>query len=209
MSAMTATAADYTWFEDRFPDLAEAYCLTLVRGLTPEEFLARLGAQAEIAPRMLNEFYEPTFEVWEEHQGKVLFIGATSVPGEGGDWVLAVEVNGYLGVTEAAMVPLSAGTRVVSHYCNVNAVDRFYWIEDEDVRVSFEPLFAAHREGSTPDALVEVMRQVGFDLREDRDLELVTAAAFALAEHLTGVRVTPELLEESAFVCGTAPIPRE
>ncbi|MEU0115024.1 DUF6461 domain-containing protein [Streptomyces bobili] len=32
---MTATTADYTWFEDSFPELAQAYCFTLVRGLAP------------------------------------------------------------------------------------------------------------------------------------------------------------------------------
>lgn len=109
MGAMTATAADYTWFDDRFPGLAEAYCLTLVRGPSPEEMLARV---------------------------------------------------------------------------------RFCWIEDGDVRVTFEPLFPSHRRGSDPDALEDVMRQVGFDLSEegDRDFTLLTGASFALAEHLTVCR---------------------
>lgn len=35
---------------------------------------------------------------------------------------------------------------------------------------------------------------------------LATEAAFALAEHLTGVRITPELLRDTAFVCGSAEI---
>ncbi|WP_371778508.1 DUF6461 domain-containing protein [Streptosporangium subroseum] len=35
--SMTATAADYTWFDERLPGLAEAYCFTLIRGLTPVE----------------------------------------------------------------------------------------------------------------------------------------------------------------------------
>jgi isocitrate lyase len=37
ISAMTATAADYVWFEQRFPDLAEAHCFTLVHKLPPAE----------------------------------------------------------------------------------------------------------------------------------------------------------------------------
>jgi hypothetical protein len=32
-------------------------------------------------------------------------------------------------------------------------------------------------------------------------------AALALAAHVTGVRLTPELLEEAAYQCGTAPGP--
>lgn len=44
--------------------------------------------------------------------------------------------------------------------------------------------------GSTPDALADVMAEVGFDLREDGEKEELAAAAFAPAECLTGVRVT-------------------
>jgi hypothetical protein len=58
--------------------------------------------------------------------------------------------------------------------------------------------------------LVDIIREVGFDLREDADnAERCIAAAFALADRLTGVRVTAELLEESTYVCGIAPLPRE
>lgn len=34
------------------------------------------------------------------------------------------------------------------------------------------------------------------------------ASAFALAEHLTGVRLTPELLGESVYLWGVAPEPK-
>jgi Family of unknown function (DUF6461) len=52
------------------------------------------------------------------------------------------------------------------------------------------------------------MREVGFDLREDGDnTEHTTAAALALAESLTGVRVTPELLEQSIYACGIVLVP--
>src|SRR5262249_20118784 len=75
--------------------------------------------------------------------------------------------------------------------------------------LDFEPLFPADRRGSDPDGLAEVMRQVGFDLRadEDRSYELHTEAAFALADHLTGVRLTPEFLDSATFLCGMAPPP--
>ncbi|WP_256356325.1 DUF6461 domain-containing protein [Streptomyces sp. PKU-EA00015] len=35
---------------------------------------------------------------------------------------------------------------------------------------------------------------------------LSVPAAFALAEHLTGIRITPELLQETTFTCGSAKI---
>lgn len=54
----------------------------------------------------------------------------------------------------------------VSHYCNVDADDRFCWMEDGEPRVRFEPLFPYYRDGAEPDSLVEAMLQVGFDLRD-------------------------------------------
>ena len=203
---MSATALDYTWFSDRFPGLAEAYCLTLVKGLTPAGLLGRLGAREECRVTGAEELLEPAYQAWEEHEGERLFVAATAV----GDWALAVEPNGYLGTLDEAIIPLSKGTRLVSHFRNVNAVDHFYWLDDGDVCLHFEPLFPTDRDGSDPDGLVEAMRQVGFDLDENDDAsdEFNTEAAFALAEHLTGVRLTPEVLETATYLCGTAPIPR-
>jgi Family of unknown function (DUF6461) len=53
---MTATASDYAWFEDD-SGLAESYCVTLARGLTPSGFLLRIGAQAAppLTPELLEE----------------------------------------------------------------------------------------------------------------------------------------------------------
>jgi len=200
---VTATAADYTWFSQRFPDLAEAFCLTLVEGLTPAEVFHRLGAREQVRLTGVEELVEPAYGAWDAHDA--LFLGVTTVDG----WALVVEPNGYLGVTEDAVVPLSAGTRLVSHFRNVNAVDHFYWIENGDIRLDFEPLFPADRGGSDADRLADVMRQVGFDLRrdEDRGYELHTEAAFALAESVTGVRLTPQFLSSATFLCGTAPLP--
>jgi hypothetical protein len=75
-----------------------------------------------------------------------------------GPWTLVVEPNGFLGVSEEVVVPRSRGTRLVSHFRNVN-------------------------------------------------YELHTEAAFALAEHITQVRLTAEFLESATFRCGTAPFP--
>jgi Family of unknown function (DUF6461) len=208
---MTATAADYAWVSQWIDGLSQAYCLTLARGLTPAQFLVRLGAQIAAPSRTGAELSQPSFEIWDRYHGEALFIGATTVRGAGADWVLGLEVNGYLGVTPAAIVPVSAGTRVVSHHQNVEAADNFYWIEDRDIRLYFQPGSPAWREGSTPDALVGVMRQAGFDLRVgaggDAGGDVRTAAAFALAEYLTGVRLTPELLDDSSYLCGVAPVP--
>jgi hypothetical protein len=202
------TAADYAWFHEQFPGLAEGYCLTLVRGLTPDGFLSRIGARPEPGITRLADMFEPSVRLWDAGapgSGRRSLIGITSVPG--GDWALGIEPSGFLGATEEVVVPLSAGTTVVSHYQNFNAGGSFYWIEDGDIRLHFDPMDPAWREGSNPDAVADVMRRAGFDLDEDGETEHPAEASFALAEHLTGVRVTPGLLSESAYQCGIAPIP--
>jgi hypothetical protein len=40
----------------------------------------------------------------------------------------------------------------------------------------------------------------------DTASNLSAPAAFALAEHLTGVAITPELLQETTYICGSAEI---
>ncbi|WP_435878164.1 DUF6461 domain-containing protein, partial [Streptosporangium canum] len=58
---MIATPDDYSWCSrERFPELADAYCFTYVRGLTPEELVTRLGVRVEDCSRMtLDELIRP------------------------------------------------------------------------------------------------------------------------------------------------------
>jgi Family of unknown function (DUF6461) len=203
---MVATADDYTWFPVLFPGLAEAYCLTLIRGVAPEELLSHLGAQ--LPPRQITGIEALTtaaYAAQTEQSDPLVFIGVTQ-PGDG--WTLAVEPNGFAGVNAARMVPASIGTRAVSHFRNINALDEFCWFEDGVVRLCFEPLGPSQRLGTEADAHVDLMRQVGFVLGEDDDDDydgMHTEAAFALAEELTGVRVTPDLLNASSYLCPPAP----
>jgi hypothetical protein len=98
----------------------------------------------------------------------------------------------------------------VSHYKNVDCEGRFCWTEDGELRLTFEPFVADRRAGSDPGGLVDVMARVGFDLRslEERDPRPRIGAAFALAEHLTGVRVTQEMLDAAEYLCAKAPLKR-
>jgi uncharacterized protein DUF6461 len=198
------SAGDYTWFKDS--PLGWAYCLTLVEGLDRAEALQRIKADpSERVAGVINfSRYAADNSSW--HSGSRFVIGAVQLEG----WTLLVEWNGFLGVTQEVIRPLSAGTRVVSHCRNVDAEDRFCWMEDGDLRLRFEPLFPYHRDGSDPDVLLEVMEQVGFDLRdiEDRDFELHTEAAFALAEHLTGVKLTQKLLDSADYLCAKTALNR-
>ncbi|MEU1735217.1 DUF6461 domain-containing protein [Streptosporangium sp. NPDC020145] len=93
---MIATPDDHSWFSQRFPDLADAYCFTYVHGLTPEELMARLGARVEnCSHTTLDELIR-----WRS-------FGAASV----GDWVLLVEANSGLGVRSGRVCRTATGKR--------------------------------------------------------------------------------------------------
>ncbi|TDD53280.1 hypothetical protein E1286_07600 [Nonomuraea terrae] len=204
---MIATPDDYAWFSrERFPDLADAYCFTYVRGLTPEELVTRLGVRVEDCSRMTLD---------ELIRGQTF--GAVAV----GEWVLLVEAYGGLGVTEEIIMPLSAGTRLVSHfYLDVDGMDYFHWIDDGKIRFEF-----VHQEGYShwikdgkirrefphhesyseemPDELAEVMERIDSPVYPIADPH--EGPAFLLAECLTGITMTPQLLEKSTYLGGGVP----
>ncbi|WP_406214553.1 DUF6461 domain-containing protein [Streptomyces canus] len=207
MTGMT-TATDYGWLKERYALLMEAYCVTLVRDVAPEELLEELGADGRSRIVGVAGLSGPSYEVCAPSR---LFVGATAI----GHWTLMVESNGYLGITDKAMLPVSRGRTAVSHFLNVNAVDRFCWYENGDLRLHFEPLFADARYGSHPDELLTEMRESGFDLEEreedgdhDAYYAALTGASFALAHRLTGIRLTLELFATAEFLCAVAPVPR-
>ncbi|WP_051300646.1 DUF6461 domain-containing protein [Actinomadura rifamycini] len=208
---MAPTATDYQWISE-YRELVEGYCATLVRGITVQQFLQGLQAEPLGDLSGYEDLDQRTTELFTEFRrnravGRRYLIGATGVSGDQDEWVLGLERHGGLGVTDRLAAPLSRGTRLVSHFRNVNAVDRFHWYEDGEPRTRFEPIFATRREGSTPDELVEVMTEVGFDLPsgDEPDSSVHTAATFALAERLTGVRLTPDLLDKATFTAGLVP----
>lgn len=77
---MTATFDDYLWFDQVFPDLSEAYCITLVEGVTPAELLDRFGVVGDRVDRIgVGELAEPSYAAWEAHDGDVQLVAATAV----------------------------------------------------------------------------------------------------------------------------------
>ncbi|MGW2487278.1 DUF6461 domain-containing protein [Streptomyces sp. NPDC001606] len=197
------TAADYRWLREEHAPLLEAYCVTLVKGLAPEQLLKELKAEKEGSVTGVAELEEPCYDAWDEHDGLSVLVGVAAL----GDWTLMVEYNGFLGTLADVMLPVSRGRTAVSHFRNINAVDHFYWFEDGEIRLQFEPLFPTQRHGTHPDELVTQMRESGFDLREhgERDIDLHTEAAFALAERITGVRLTRELFASLEFTTALVP----
>ena len=203
---MTASADDYAWFRDyRRGSLHEMYCMTLVRGVVPDEFLARVGADPQGEFTGFDAFVErdAEFQDSQDLYGDFMFVGATQVTGREGPWTLLVEINGLAGTDHALMAPLSTGTRVVSHYRNVNALTYISWWEDGELRTRFERPF--DRSGSTPDALVELMARVGISEESNPG----SAEFLALAEELTGVRITAAVLDDAVYSTGVIEMPDE
>ena len=203
-----ATRDDYAWLGHSSLGLAEGYYLTLAEGISPQEFLVRIGSELQDRAdgiQGLRDREEAFFD--SGRYCDELLVGVAAVEGMGGAWAMGLATDSCIGVFDELMVPLSAGCRMITHGRNVNAVDLFRWYEDGELRTHFEPLFPTDRMGSDPDALVEEMRGAGFNLSDQPGHEGHTAATFALAERLTGVRVTEALLSTSTYWPGCVEIP--
>ncbi|MFE0774154.1 DUF6461 domain-containing protein [Streptomyces sp. NPDC058861] len=201
---MTKTGADYAWFEDEFPDIAQAHCFTLVRGLSPAAVMSRLGGRPEASLRGIAAVVDAAFAQYGLEEGDRQLVAMTTV----GAWTLLIEPNGYLGVTEEQALPASTGTSWISHFTNINAIGTFLWAEDQVLRLRFDPMVPERRWGTAPDELLDVVRRIGFPLDvEDPEPDFYHQAAFALAEHLTSVAITPALLQDTTFTCATVRIP--
>jgi hypothetical protein len=221
---MTPTADDYAWFADDGYGLTVESCITLVKGLTSEEVVRRVGG-AEVA-RMtgLDDLLQHRFGV-EVRPDRVAadgsynadavtdntLVAVTDLPGG----ALMLEQHGELGIWHSVNGPLSRGTTVVSVCITEVNEPRFVWVQDGDVQLNFDMFFAAWREGSNPNSLVDVMKSIGFNFNPVDDPDdpgwvfdpQAPVRAFALAEHVTGVGFTRETLDTSTYRCASVPRP--
>ncbi|WP_405452377.1 DUF6461 domain-containing protein [Streptomyces achromogenes] len=209
------TAHDYAWIRTSplFRHMMESgYTLTLIRGRSPQETLRAMGAE----PRGAGEGTAGLIEADDAHRAEVdhdcwddsYVAGAFTVPGEDGDWTVVLGFDGGLGVPCAEA--LSEGGRIVAHSSNGGKpIHLFHWFEDGELRTTFEDPSA--RDGSSPNELVPLLREVGFPLtregEHDESAPVVDgkAAVLALAERLTGVRFTESLLQNATYELGLVP----
>ena len=210
----SVTAHDYAWIRSSALfgyALETGYTLSLVRGVAPREVLQVMGAEpqgactgADALIERQDELGDPT-DYWDES----FVAGAFTVPGEGGDWTLVLHVaDGGMGMQSRFLEALSGGGCAVAHSSNGGKPMHFFnWYADGELRTTFE--WPTARAGSTPDALNSMMREVGFALSDDEaetsERDDTKAAVFALAERLTGVRVTEELLRDAEYQLGLVP----
>ncbi|MDV5143459.1 DUF6461 domain-containing protein [Streptomyces sp. SBC-4] len=207
----SVTAHDYAWIRSsslfRYA-LERGYGLTLARDVTPGAVLRAMGAEPQgrcTGADALIEREEDRLDA-TDYGDDSFIVGAFTVPGTGGDWTLVLHFDGGVGMRPDFLETLSTGGRTVTHSSNGGKpMHLFSWYEDGGLRTAFE--WPTTRDGSTPDDLVSVMREVGFDLSEGATSPVTDtkAAVLALAERLTGVRVTEELLKDAEYELGYVP----
>ncbi|MFI6435295.1 DUF6461 domain-containing protein [Streptomyces sp. NPDC050759] len=213
----SVTAHDYAWIHTSplFRHMmASGYTLTLIRGRTPREVLRAMEAE----PQGTGEGTAGLIEADDAHRDEVDYdywdesyiAGAFSAPGENGDWTLVLAFDGGLGIAAQCVETLSKGGRVVAHSTNGGKpIHLFHWFEDGELRTTFEDPLS--RDGTTPDALVPLLRDVGFPLTSEGEHDESApdvdrkAAILALAERLTGIRVTESLLQDATYQLGLVP----
>ncbi|MEV6152996.1 DUF6461 domain-containing protein [Nonomuraea sp. NPDC052129] len=187
-------ADDYAWFDDHDESLAMAFCITFVRGLTPQEAFDRLGIT--VHPEAGIE------DLLDERA-----VAASAV--EGG--VILIEPNGFAGIQDSVTKPLSAGTVTASVFLNINADQHFVHAADGEVVTRFEPDYPGSRSGSDEDRLLAHMVALGMPIEDvdddDEDWGDPIHTAFALAERATGVRLTPQALDNPTLIGSTRPSP--
>jgi hypothetical protein len=210
------TAHDYAWIRTSplFRHMIESgYTLTLIRGRNPREVLRAMGAE----PRGTGEGTAGLIEADDAHRAELddywdesYVAGAFSAPGENGDWTLVLGFDGGLGIAAPCVETLSRGGRVVAHSTNGGKpIHLFHWFEDGELRTTFEGPWS--RDGNTPDELVPLLREVGFPLTSEGEHDESApdvdgkAAVLALAERLTGIRVTESLLQDATYELGLVP----
>jgi len=195
------TVDDYSWWRTWRPQWAEAHCVTLVGEIGVDDLVSAWHGETVAVAHGFDDFFAHVVADWPDgYDPSVATIGVTAATD---GWTLVAEVNGFLGVTEGLVGPVSSGRTVVSHFANVNAVHTFHWWRDGRLLVDADLMFPAERTGSDPDALVGHARAVGLPLDADADDLVATvdlsAAGFALAHDVTGVGCGPESLQGAIF----------
>jgi hypothetical protein len=192
---MTAQAEDYLWVTRSFPDFAVSHCVTTVVGKGPTEVLRSLGVTDSFVLDGMTAVEDRVADLWSEYDGRQLLVSAVEMNGS----TLLVEPNGYVGVEQAST--LSAGSTVVAHYRNVNALYQLIWQQDGRLLLDFDALRPAARTGERVGSVEPLLREAGFTLDDDEG-ELMVEASFAFAENVTGIRPTAGVLLNSTFTCG-------
>ena len=195
---MSASADEYLWLEQPPYEgwIQSGYCVTTVTGLRAVEVIAALDTVPLRNVAGFIGMFDDAYERWAgPNAGKVLLAGFRDIPAG----TLIIEDNGYLGTIPSLMRPLSRGRDIVSHYANVNAHDRLTHWRDGETLVDIEPLTHAEHVPIS-DSLRRQAADCGLDLGPIDPYEgdeHLRPHVWALAERLSGIRLTPADLHDT------------
>ncbi|MGW6035366.1 DUF6461 domain-containing protein [Gordonia terrae] len=223
---MATTYRDYLWFEgDDFVGWrADGHVISLIRDATADGVLNALDAYSRRRRGVgLQGFVNRSieFEILGLVPPMSQVVQTVGVADIGDGWVLLIQHKSeFLGVTDDLYRPVIDNHEVVSHFRNIEADTRFVWWPDGQQQISFEPGSPAwdlDRARATPTTgsttVFDLMSEVGgFPLEETdepRTEFFHIEASFALAERLTGIAVSKELLQTAEFTVALVPTTTE
>ncbi len=172
----------FSWVRETV--LGEAACITLVQSGDVAAAARGFGGDPGSARRLTLEDARAEFM---DEDADHPWIGVRIV----GPYVLAVEVDGWQGSRPEVLERISAGTRAVSTYWNVNGTTRFSCAAAGRVLTSFDPLFPDRRHGDDPDGLESVRAGLPWDAEGADEGALPVPLALALAARVTGLPAEP------------------
>lgn len=174
-----ATAGRYAWVEEW---AGGGFCAALVDATSARDVLS---AMVPDPPMPIGQARE--VRAWARQQQLPHYANAVEAT-ELGRWVVSVEENGFLAMRADVLRRLSDHRTAVVLFRNVNAVMRFVCAREGSVIRAFDPLLYDDRSS-----------WVGEPLAQEKDLAFGVgapmASAFALAERISGVTLTRELLD--------------
>ncbi|QII09251.1 hypothetical protein BH93_27135 (plasmid) [Rhodococcoides fascians A25f] len=197
---------DYLWVEEFEFFTSDGYCLALVDASTTGDILTSLRTSDDrLSVVGAKAALRESHSLGVQHDVDGVRVQPVAIAEVANGWTMLLQAPGFLGISDTAMAEIIMTHNVVSH-----GADRFVWWSGGVKKTSFEPLLPqadlagvlADRQPPESRAhIVALIAEVGgIDLDETPGREFHhVAGSFALAERLTGVRITNNLLETSPF----------
>ncbi|GAA2634024.1 DUF6461 domain-containing protein [Paractinoplanes durhamensis] len=186
----------YTALLDAHPWMREALCLTWACGLGEGDLIRGFGGDPAAAEPMTIA----VFEQLTRSEG----LDVVKVGPAGGEWLLAMEGYGFQGSRREVLRSLSRRGQAVNVYWNINAYNHFSYAQDGRTVTVFDMSGAGDRYGTDPAALDNLMTGLPFHREGDHQ-----AAGLALAERITGCRLTLDLLAATLPSAVFTPVPQD
>jgi hypothetical protein len=197
---VTSAVIEYyrQFLADRW-DIREAVCISYVHGIDDDAMIRAFGGDpADTAPRSARDLGEELARFRYDEVPPVLLVAPV------GEWLIGVEYNGFQGSRPEVLRGASAGGAAVSVYWNVNGTNRFAYATGGRTTVGFDMHRPEYRHGAAPDAVAAHLDDLPFGYDGD-----AYAAGLALAERVTGVRLTGALLDGTFRRAVVRPVPQD